>query len=67
MAFGPMFFNIIGDRPSGPMALELLDFLMASNVWAGVNVTLESLGLHFSFRRVPLRALTGFLSEEGVY
>lgn len=34
--FGPLFFNMIREMPSGPIALELSVFLSLSCVWFGV-------------------------------
>ncbi len=65
--FGPRCFSIIGESPSGPRALELLDFLMTSRVCEGVNLTFLSLDFFFRFLRVCLRACTGLVSDLGVY
>ena len=67
MAFGPICFSIIGDKPSGPKAFEFLDFLMAASVCAGVKTTGGSFDLHFNLRSVLRRIFAGFLSECGVY
>ena len=55
MALGPMFFSMIGDKPSGPKALELLDLLIAAWVWVGVNSTSGSFVFFFRERRVRLK------------
>ena len=67
MAFGPIFFNIIGDKPSGPTDFELLDFFIAARVWAGVNSTNGSLVFFFSDLSVRLNGWDGLEFRGGVY
>lgn len=67
MALGPMFFNIIGDKPSGPKALELFDLLIAARVWAGVNSIKGSFVFFFRERSVRLKGCDDLESLGGVY
>ncbi len=65
--FGPRCLSMIEDRPSGPSALELLAFLMAFKVWAGVKTGAWSLALRFILLRIFCKACLGFFSVLGVY
>ena len=57
----------MGERPSGPHALELFDFLMAVLVWSSVMLIGLSLDGFLKARRVFLDSLEGFKVELGVY
>ena len=39
MPWVPRFFIMMGEMPSGPMALEFLALLIAAATWSVVNVT----------------------------
>ena len=58
---------MIGDRPSGPTALEHLAFLMAFLVCSMVTITSESVDFFLMSRMSLRKALVGLVVEGGVY
>lgn len=64
---GPKCFNIIGEIPSGPIALEFLDFLIDSIVWAVVMVCIGSDIVFLMFLIVCRVSLVGLVVAFGVY
>ena len=64
---GPICLIMIGEMPSGPSALELLDFLIASVTCCVDILTGFDLGFCLSFLIVGLACFFGFEDKPGVY